>query len=193
MFRAFSILCVSACVVSTAAQADCKSDIQAMMKAGETAENYREDTETLMGGQVVLHSTQLYRDYSHFLQRVKETGVNWLLLGDQEYTSSDGKTWSPAQKREADWLEKRLEGNAATREAIKDVACETEEIDGVSYRKFSYVQETTDPPVISTVVTWLAPETELPAKRSMKAEMNGQVIETNVTFTWDQQIELPQP
>jgi len=176
-----------------AAQAGCKEDIQAMMKAGETAENYRLETETLIGGTPIQHSTQYYKDYSHFHQVVKETGVNWMVLGNQEYTSSDGKAWEPYRTRDSAWLEKTLAANEATRASIKDVVCGAEVLDGINYKKYSYVQETKEPAAVSAVAIWLDPATELPAKRYMKTELSGQVIETNVVITWGEEIMLPKP
>ncbi|WP_417684920.1 hypothetical protein [Roseibium sp.] len=193
MIRLYFAALGSVLLSGPAALADCKNDIQAMMKAGETASNYREETQTLIGGQVVQHSTQFYQDYSHFYQVVKETGVHWLVLGNQEYVSRDGMTWSPSRTRAPDWLEDRLAANAATRETIKDIACETEDLDGVTLRKFTYIQETTDPPAVSTVITWLPVDSDLPIKRSVTTEMSGQVIEMNVTFDRNDEVVLPKP
>jgi len=176
------------------ASADCKSDIQAIMKAGETAENYLLTAELSMGGQVVQNSEQYYRDYSHFYQIIKQTGVHWLVLGDQEYTSSDGANWTASQKRAPDWLAETLKRNEETRAAIQDVDCASEEIDGKSFSTYRYVQETSAPvQSVSTVTLWVDPETSLPAKRHMKTLTGGQEIGTSIRYEWLDSLELPTP
>lgn len=174
--------------------AGCREDVQAMLKAGEEARNYRIATETIMGGAAVQHSEQAFRDYSHFRQHVKETGVHLLVLGTEEYMSSDGTSWKPWQTREADWLETTLERNARLRDTIRDTECGTEEIDGVSYRRLRHVQETTEPmESVSDVVTHVDPATGRPAYRHMKTRVGGQEIEMKVRYFWDEAVELPQP
>lgn len=177
-----------------AASADCKSDIQALMKAGETAENYLLVAELSMGGQVVQNSEQYYRDYSHFYQIIKQTGLHWLVLGDQEYTSSDGKSWTASQTRDPDWLAETLKRNAETRAAIKDVGCGSEQVGDKTFTTYRYVQETTAPVgSVSTVTLWVDPDTSLPAKRHMKTLTGGQEIETAVRYEWLDTLELPTP
>ena len=176
------------------ASADCKSDIQALMKAGETAENYTLATELSMGGQVVQNSEQYYRDYSHFYQIIKQTGVYWMVLGDQEYTSSDGVSWTASQKRDPDWLAETLKRNEETRAGIKDVDCSTEQIDGKTFNTYRYVQETMAPvQSVSTVTLWVDPDTALPAKRHMKTLTGGQEIDTSIRYEWMDSLELPTP
>lgn len=177
-----------------AASADCRSDIQALMKAGETAENYLLVAELSMGGQVVQNSEQYYRDYSHFYQVIKQTGVHWLVLGNQEYTSSDGTNWTASQTRSPDWLADTLERNAETRAAIKDVACSSEQNNGKTFTTYQYVQETTTPvESVSTVTLWVDPDTGLPMKRHMTTLTGGQEIETSLRYEWLDTLELPSP
>ncbi|WP_133192684.1 hypothetical protein [Labrenzia sp. 011] len=164
------------------------------MKAGETAENYKLLVELGMGGRIIQDSEQYYRDYSHFYQVVKQTGVHWLVLDDQEYTSSDGNTWTASQKRDADWLEKTLERNAETRAAIKDVSCSTEMLGDKSFNTYMYTQETTAPVAAVSVVTlWVDPETSLPQQRHMKTLTGGQEIEATTRYEWLDTVELPSP
>ncbi len=193
-FKFIAIAVVTVTAGGLSAHAGCKEDIQAMMKAGETAENYKLLVELGMGGQVVQNSEQYYRDYSHFYQIIKQTGVHWLVLGDQEYTSSDGNTWTASQKREADWLEKTLERNAETRAAIKDVSCTTEMLDDKTFTTYRYTQSTTLPVESTSVVTlWVDPETSLPQQRHMKTLVSGQEIETTTRYQWLDALELPTP
>lgn len=176
------------------AGAGCREDVQAMLKAGEEATNYRITTETIMGGQVVQRSEQAFRDYSHFRQHVKETGVHLLVLGEREYMSSDGASWKPWQTREADWLATTRARNARLRETIRDVECGTEEIDGVSYRRLRHVQETTEPmESVSDVVTHVDTATGRPAYRHMVTRVGGQEIEMKARYAWDEEVVLPQP
>ncbi|MCK7612211.1 hypothetical protein [Roseibium sediminicola] len=177
-----------------AASKDCKSDIQALMKAGEIAKNYLLVAELSMGGQVVQNSEQYYRDYSHFYQIIKQTGLHWLVLDDQEYTSSDGKNWTASQTRDPDWLAETLKRNAETRASIKDVDCGSEKLGDKTFTTYSYVQETTAPvESISTVTLWVDPDTSLPAKRHTKTMTGGQEIETSVRYEWLDTLELPTP
>jgi len=176
------------------ASADCKADIQAAMAAGEAAENYLLVTELSMGGQVVQNSEQYYRDYSHFYQVIKQTGVHWLVLGNQEYTSSDGTNWTASQTRAPDWLAETLKRNAETRAAIKEVECASEQVGDQTFTTYRYVQETTAPvESVSTVTLWIDPDTSLPAKRHMKTLTGGQEIETTVRYEWLDTLELPTP
>jgi len=176
------------------ALADCRSDIQAIMKAGESDENYVLDVKLSMGGQVVQNSKQYYKDYSHFYHFVEQTGVHWLVLGDQEYTSGDGTAWTASQKRDPDWLKETLQRNEETRAAIKDVVCASGEIDDKTLATYQYVQETTAPvQSVSTVTLWVDPETSLPVRRHMKTLTGGQEIETSVEYQWPETVNLPTP
>jgi hypothetical protein len=165
-----------------------------MMKAAEEATNYRIVTKITMSGSGVQHTEQDFRDYSHFYQRNEETGFHWLVLGDQEYTSSDGENWKPWQTRDAGWLEKDLARNVELRDAVENVACGTEEVDGVAYQKFQYVQKTEEPmPTVSEIVTFLDLGSGRPAMRVVSSTSGGHQLETTSSFFWDEQIALPTP
>lgn len=194
--------------VATPVRAGCTEDIQAMLSAGEKWENYRIETRTLMGGATVQHTQQWFRDYSHFHQAVRETGVHWLVLGTEEYTSRDGKTWQPSRMRNENWLEETLARNATLRETIRDASCDTETVDGVALVRFSHTQETMEPVrSVSQVTTLLDPETMRPVQRHMKtttpaqtvqqgdarAEIMESRIEMIVDYFWDEPITLPTP
>jgi hypothetical protein len=186
-------LLISVSVVQPAL-ADCKSEIQAIMKAGETDENYVLVVELSMGGQVFQNSKQFYKDYSHFYHIVQQTGVHWLVLGDQEYTSSDGTNWTAGQKRDPAWLADTLKRNEETRANIKDVACASELVDGKNLITYRYVQETTIPvESVSTVTLWVDPDTSLPVKRHMKTLTGGQEIETSIRYERPNALDLPTP
>lgn len=195
-------------LLATPAAAGCKEEIQAMLAAGEKWENYRIETRTVMGGTTVQHTQQRFRDYSHFQQTVRETGVHWLVLGSEEYTSRDGKSWQRSQMREENWLAETLARNALVREHIRDTACDTQTVDGVSHPRFTHTQETVEPVrSVSRVVTLLDPETRLPVQRHLKtttpaqtvqqgdtrAEMMASQIEMIVDYFWDETIVLPAP
>ncbi|MCD7058635.1 hypothetical protein [Pelagibacterium xiamenense] len=190
------------------AAADCRADIQALLQAGETWQNYRIETATLIEGVPVQHTGQWFRDYSHFYQIVEETGVHWLVLGSEEYTSSDGETWQRSQMRSENWLEETLAQNARLRESIRDTECGTETIDGKAFAHFAYIQETTSPVASrSRVSVWLDPETLRPAVRRMivttpaqavdfgetRAEIAGSEVEMTTQYYWDEKIVLPSP
>ncbi|WP_404933266.1 hypothetical protein ABWH97_11190 [Nitratireductor sp. ac15] len=194
--------------LATPVQAGCKEDIQAMLAAGEKWENYRIETRTLMGGVTVQHTQQWFRDYSHFHQAVRETGVHWLVLGSEEYTSRDGETWQRSQMRKENWLEETLARNAILRETIRETSCDTETIDGISLVRFSHTQETMEPVrSVSHVTTLLDPKTMRPVERHMKtmtpaqsiqqgdtrAEIMESRIEMMVDYFWDEPITLPAP
>lgn len=195
-------LIIWACCIAHPALAGCREDVQAMLEAGETWENYRIETVTSMGGTPVQHTQQRFSDYSHFQQQVRETGVHWLVLGNEEYTSSDGQTWQRSQIRGENWLEKTLARNAELRETIRDTTCGEEEIDGNVYRRFEHVQETVAPVAsVSRVVTWLEPDNLRPFMRRMSTTMNAQAgttaansqIDMELRYFWDEEIVLPAP
>ncbi|WP_367715889.1 hypothetical protein AB2N04_17470 [Nitratireductor sp. GISD-1A_MAKvit] len=194
--------------LATPAGAGCREDIQAMLAQGETWQNYRIETTTLMGGTPVQHTQQWFRDYSHFRQSVRETGVHVLVLGSEEYTSRDGKTWQRSRMRPENWLEETLARNASLRETIRDTACDTETIDGVSHLRFAHTQETVEPlKSVSQVVTLLDPETMRPVQRHLKTTTPAQTvdfggtpseimesrIEMTVKYFWDETVVLPEP
>jgi len=190
----FGTIVLALATNGSSAKADCKSDIQSIMKAGESAENYMLSVDLSIGGQVLQNSEQFYSDYSHFYQIIKQTGVHWLVLGDQEYTSSDGTSWTASQKRNPDWLAETLKRNEETRAAIKDVVCSTEKVGDKTLASYQYVQETTLPvESVSTVTLWVDPQTLLPAKRHMKTLTGGQEIETTARYEWLESLELPTP
>ncbi|MHA7772421.1 hypothetical protein [Roseibium sp. M-1] len=195
--KTLTILATTLSISVFAAQpalADCKSEIQAIMKAGETDENYVLVVELSMGGQVFQNSKQLYKDYSHFYHIVQQTGVHWLVLGDQEFTSSDGTNWTAGQKRDPAWLTETLKRNEETRATIKDVACGSEQVGGKDLSTYTYVQETTVPvESVSTVTFWVDPVTSLPVKRQMKTLTGGQEIETSILYEWPNALDLPTP
>lgn len=189
------------CLTSTA-NADCRTDIQDMLAAGESWQNYRIETQTSMGGTVVQHSRQLFVDYSHFYQIVQETGVHWLVLGNDEFTSSDGKTWQRSQLRSKSWLEETLARNVELRESIRDTQCGTEVIDGTAYLRLAHVQETLKPVAsVSKVVTWLETTTLRPMRRQTATIINPQgndnqpasQIDMVADYIWDEEIVLPSP
>ncbi len=164
------------------------------MKAGETAENYKLLVELSMGGQVIQNSEQHYQDYSHFYQIVTQTGVHWMVLGDQEYNSSDGRNWTAGRKRDANWLAATLERNAETRSAITDVACSTEMLADKTLSRYQYTQATTTPVEATSLVTlWVDPETSLPARRHMITRTGGQEIESTANYVWMDNLALPTP
>jgi hypothetical protein len=176
------------------ASAGCREDIQAMLKAVEKATNYRIVTKTIMAGSVVQHTEQHFLDYSHFYQRIEESRVHWLVLGNQEYMSSDGKNWKPWQTRDAGWLEKDLARNVELRNAVENVACGTEEVEGVLYRKFQYAQKSEKPmPTVSEIVTYLDLRSGRPAMRIINSVSGGQQFKTTASFRWDEQVVLPSP
>lgn len=189
-----STLFLAGAISGQSALADCTSEIQAVMKAGQSAENYLLEAELSMGGQVVQNSELYYRDYSHFYHIVKQTGVHWLVLGNQEYTSGDGATWTASRTRDPDWLAETLKRNEETRAAIKDTDCTSEQIDSRPYNVYRYVQETTSPVAsVSTVTLWVDSDTALPSRRHMKTLTGGQEIETTIRYEWLDTLELPTP
>lgn len=161
-----------------------------------------------MGGKAVQHTEQFFADYSHFHQVVEETGVHWLVLGDQEFTSRDGVIWQASQTRPENWLEETKARNAALRDSISSPECGNETVDGKELIRLSHVQETTAPVAsVSDVVTWLDPATMRPKIRKMTTTRHttsgdqrkapavdtGPQIETVTVYSWDQAIALPTP
>ncbi len=177
--------------------AGCREDIQALMKASEEETNFRLETEMLMGGRPVQHTVQYYKDYSHFYQEVKETGVKWLLLGNQEYMATDGGALTPYQTREPDWLEKSLAAGKLSRETISEPECGTETRDGKDYLKYAHTQvngggDTGIPESVTRSTVWVDPDTGKPAFRNMVTDVGGQQIESNITIFYEE-ITLPTP
>ena len=194
MFRTVVFAFAALPFLAGSAIADCKEDIQAMLASGWDQGSYSIATELSMGGNPFQHTVQYYRDYSHFYQKVKETGVHWLVLGNQEYTSNDGKSWSPSQTRADDWIEKAQTEAARVRNEIKDTECTTEDIDGTTYKKFIHVQEFEEPmKVTSTVTTWVDPESNRPVRRHMLNNAGGQEIEIDTIFDFETEFQLPEP
>lgn len=176
-----------------AAEAGCVDDIRAMMEADISAKNFRLEAEVSADGTVIQHSSQQYKDYSHFYQFVKETGIHWLVLGNQEYLSKDGKAWSASQKRDADWLEKEQAQNKLTRETISETSCETETKDGRSYKVFRHKQVIKEPvESASDVTSWIDEKTGKLAMRVVKTESFGQSLSTFQRYFWEE-IVLPTP
>lgn len=193
-FIAFTAALAATLSISAPAAAGCREEVQAMMKAAEEAENYVIRTELLMGGNVVQTTEQRYRDYSHFYQHVKETGVHWLVLANQEYTSGDGQSFTPTRTRSDTWLEETLARNATLREAIRDTACSTEEMDGTTVTRFEHTQETKEPmESVSRVITWVDPATGRIARRHMTTSAGGQEMEIRTGYEWPGEVVLPNP
>ncbi|KFB11421.1 hypothetical protein [Nitratireductor basaltis] len=193
MVRSIVIAGLLALTLSSAA-ADCREEVQKLLEAGPEWTNYRIQTETVMGGNPVQHSRQDFADYSHFYQHVKETGVHWLVLGNQEYMSKDGVVFTPHKERPEDWYEKQLAQNRMLRETIRDTECSTVEMDGKPHRLLRHVQETTEPmETVSTVQSWVDEETGRLMRRHMAVEAGGQEFEINTVYDWDVEISLPEP
>jgi len=80
------------------------------------------------------------------------------------------------------------------RDAIENVAWGTEEVDGVLYRKFQYVQKSEEPmPTVSEIVANLDVNSGRPAIRIVSSASGGHQFETTASFFWDQQGVLPTP
>lgn len=193
MFRmALAAGSLAACLAPAAA--DCRQDVQDLLKAAEEWTDYRITTETLMGGTAVQHSTQHYADYSHFYQHVEETGVHWLVLGNQEYLSKDGVTFTPHKERSENWLEEQKALNAAVRESVRDAQCSTVELDGKPHRLLHHVQETKEPvETISVVQSWVDEASGRLVRREAETEAHGQKFSMIYVYEWDVNVTLPDP
>ena len=118
--------------------------------------------------------------------------VGWFLAIRSR--SSDAGNWKPWQTRKSGWLEKDLARNVELRDAIENVAWGTEEVDGVLYRKFQYVQKSEEPmPTVSEIVANLDVNSGRPAIRIVSSASGGHQFETTASFFWDQQGVLPTP
>lgn len=179
-----------------AADDTCLQELKSLMKTfDDQIPNSRVNTTIIRDGQTLQEQRGAYLDEKNFINESLRHNY-WTMVRERtEYRSRDGKQWEKHIVRTPDWAERARIYGAKMIEEVSNAKCgETEELDGKTYKIYTYTHTATEPtPVKTENKIYIDPDTGWRYRWiSTLIETKPHTILTN-TFVKDDNITLPDP
>ncbi|GJM02119.1 MAG: hypothetical protein DHS20C08_06200 [Rhodomicrobium sp.] len=179
-----------------AADDACLAELKTLMKTFDSQiPNSRVRTTLERDGKILQEQSGAYLDAKNFINESLRHNYWTMVRGNDEYRSRDGKVWQKFKTRTEGWSEKASAYGAKIITEISNGKCGmTEELDGKSYKVYTYTHIATDPaPIHTENKIYIEPKSGWRYRWiSTLTDSKPHTILTNV-FTKDNNITLPDP
>ena len=191
----FALPLTSAFAAETSGEA-CLTELKTLMKTFDSQiPNSRVHTLITQGGETKQETKGRFIDEKNFVYESLRHNYWTMVLGNDEYRSRNGKEWDKFKTRPDDWAKKASEFGAKIITEISDAKCgATEDVDGKTYKIYTYTHQATKPaPIKTSNKLYIEPDTGFRYRWISTLSVTTPPTVLSNTFVKDENVTLPEP
>lgn len=174
----------------------CLTELTTVMKTfDDQIPNSRVHTVISQGKETKQETKARYIDEKNFVSQSLRHNYWTMVRGNDEYRSRNGKEWEKFKTRPDDWAEKARAFNAKIITEVSNAVCgETEEVNGTTYKVYSYIHESELPARIKTSnKVYIEPKTGFRYRWISTLKITNPPTVLSNTFEQAEEVTLPEP